>query len=413
MQARTLIKKQAHELKSRVKLHAGKYDENFRIGVEVEVCLLDDKAQPVNAAPLIESLSAKGHSVDFEYGESQLEFRTEPVSMRDIETLNLQLEDFVGDLDRALKKINGHVIPAFLGANPSPFILQGLVADKPRYRRLARWQSDFPDVEVEGYKFPALQVATAIQGFHLHLQGRDPNYSAQMFNHILNLIPSAILLGANSRLFAGHVFSLHEPRLFMYDQSEQQNSGFPHVSRYLSGVEDYINYITSHKPVIAKNYFDLEKERHDDVRIRMNSGSYRVETRVMSVQPTPRAMMAIIEFFIGYLHMAIHAGHKLRPLWMLREERQEVVRAGFGADKHLSLIRTINGQLAFARKGLKDLGINPAFLEILETRVGSRSSPSDYVARKWKSCYDGNFAKAVVEVISHVWERTRHNRAIY
>ena len=199
----------------------------------------------------------------------------------------------------------------------------------------------------------------------------------------------------------------------MYDQAEQQKSGFPRIPRYLSGVEDYINYVTSHKPIVAKNYFELEKEMHDDVRMRMNMGSYRVETRVMSVHPTPRSMMAMIEFFIGYLHMAIHAGHKLRPLWMLREEREAVVRSGFKAEDHFSLSRNVKHQLDFASKGLEDMGIKPGFLDVLESRVDNRSSPGDFVVRKWKSSYDGNFAKAVVEVISEVWERTRHNRPIY
>ena len=114
-----------------------------------------------------------------------------------------------------------------------------------------------------------------------------------MFNHILNLIPSAIILGANSRLLAGKVFSLHEPRIHLYDQSEQQNSGFPTITRYLDGVEDYVDYITSRDKIIAKDYFELEKERHDDLRIRLNSNFYRVETRIMSVQPTPKSINGI------------------------------------------------------------------------------------------------------------------------
>src|SRR3712207_7877278 len=54
---------------------------------------------------------------------------------------------------------------------------------------------------------------------------------------------------------------------------------FRSISRYLGGVEDYIDYIISRKPVVAKDYFELVKERHDDARIRINRGLYRVETR--------------------------------------------------------------------------------------------------------------------------------------
>jgi gamma-glutamyl:cysteine ligase YbdK (ATP-grasp superfamily) len=408
---RRSILKQADELKARARQLARKHDENFRVGVEIEVCLLDGKARPVDAAPLVEALSSK-HQVDYEYGQSQLEFKTDPVSMGEIESLNLQFEDFVLDLDRVLNKIDSDAVPVFLGANPSPHILQGSITDKPRYRSLAKWQRRIPDIEIDGYRLPALQVATAIQGFHMHLQGKDPEYTAQMFNHILNLVPSIILLGANSRLFAGRVLSLHEPRIFMYDQSEQQNSGFPKISRYLSGVDDYIDYVVSHKPVIAKDYFELVKERHDDARIRMNTGAYRVETRVMSVQPTPRTMMAMIEFFIGYLHAALHEKRELRPLAALREERQSVVRSGFEAKSHFSVADTAHGQLAFARKGLGDLGIKPGFLGILESRVENRTTAGEYVAHLWQSTYDGDSEKAVMEVVSKVWENTRYNKPI-
>ena len=409
---RSAIQKQADELKTRIKKHSAIHDENFRVGVEIEMCLLDGKARPVNAKPLIDALSAR-HQVDYEYGQSQLEFKTDPVSMRDIESLNIQLEDFVGDLDRAIKKIDSDAIPVFLGANPSPYILQGVITEKPRYRRLERWQRKIPDIEIDGMKFAAPQVATAIQGFHMHLQGRDPGFTAQMFNHILNLIPSIILLGANSRLFAGRLFSLHEPRIFMYDQSEQQASGFPTIPRYLSGVEDYIDYIISRKPVVARDYFELVKERHDDARIRLNTGAYRVETRVMSVQPTPATMMAMIEFFAGYLQRALHQERELRPLAALREERQSVVRSGFLAKSHFSVVDTARSQLTFAREGLGDLGIKPSFLGILESRLEKKTTAGEYIAHLWQSMYDGSEPeKAVVEVASNVWERTRHNRAI-
>lgn len=407
---RSLLK-QVRELKARARERAHIHDEKFRVGVEIEVCLLDCKARPVDAAPLIERLAAR-HQVDYEYGQSQLEFKTDPVSMNDIESLNLQLEDFIGDLDRALKKIDSDAIPVFLGANPSPHILQGSITDKPRYRRLERWQSKIQDVEIDGYRFPAPKVASAIQGFHMHLQGRDPDYTAQMFNHILNLLPSIILVGANSRLFAGRLLSLHEPRLFMYDQTEHQNSGFPAIPRYLGGVEDYIDYIVSRKPIVAKDYFGLVKERHDDARIRMNTGNYRVETRVMSVQPTPTTMMAMIEFFIGYLNRALHEERDLLPLPVLREARQSAVRSGFAAQSPFNLADAAKAQLAFARKGLEDLGIKSGFLGVLETRLENRTTAGEYVARKWHSIYSGNTEKAVLEVAHDIWEKTRHNTPI-
>jgi len=408
------ITKQAERLKSRVRSHASRIEENFKVGVEIEVCLIDDKGIPVDAKPVIELLR-QYHDIDFEYGICQLEYRTEPVSFERLAQLNLQFEEFIEHLNLVINKVyKNNVFPVFLGSNPSPHILNGgLITNKPRYLRLARWQSRIPDVEIDGQKFKALHVAAAIQGFHLHLQGKNPNFTAQMFNYILNLIPSVILLGANSRLFAGRVFSLHEPRIYLYDQSEQQNSGFPSISRYLNGVEDYIDYIISRKPVVAKDYFEMVKERHDDARIRINTGFYRVETRVMSVQPTPKTMMAMIEFFTGYLHRAIHEERELRPLSAIREERQAVVRSGFNAKTHFNIIETVRAQLTYARKGIADLGIKPDFLNILERRLENKTTAGEYVARLWQTRFNGSIEQTLTEVVADVWERTKTNQPIF
>ena len=408
------IIKQAEELKARVRSHASRIDENFKVGVEIEVCLIDSKGAPVDAKPVIELLR-RYHDIDFEYSICQLEYRTKPVSFESLAQLNLEFEEFIEHLDLIVNKVyKNDVFPVFLGSNPSPHILMdGLITKKPRYLRLARWQNRIPDVEIDGQKFKALHVAAAIQGFHLHLQGKNPDFTAQMFNHILNLIPSVILLGANSRLFAGRVFSLHEPRIYLYDQSEQQNSGFPSVSRYLGGVEDYIDYIISRKPVVAKDYFELVKERHDDARIRINRGFYRVETRVMSVQPTPKTMMAMIEFFTGYLHKVIHEELELRPLPAIREERQAVVRSGFNAKTHFNIIETVRSQLAYARKGISNLGVKPDFLNILEKRVENKTTAGEYVARLWQTKFNGSIEQTLPEVIADIWERTKNNQPIY
>ncbi|HEU5172038.1 MAG TPA: hypothetical protein VFT83_00785 [Nitrososphaeraceae archaeon] len=329
-------------------------------------------------------------------------------------------EDFIIEhLEKTIQKIykNKIVIPVFLGGNPSPKILtDNMITNNDRYRKLFEWQSKFFDIELDGRKFKAAHIPAAIQGFHFHLQGRNPTYAVLMFNHILNLISSAIVLGANSKLFAGKIFSFHEPRIYLYDHSEQQNSGFPAIAAYINNMNDYIDYIKSRKPILARDYFELEKERHDDVRIRLNSEFYRVETRIVSVQTTPKALMAMIEFFVGYLYKAIHEesyGQKmLRNLSILREERQASVQSGFYASSHFPMIDTIKVQLDYARKGLSDLNVKPEFLNVLDGRVKNRISPSEYVANLWDEKFNGSINQTVFEIISHMWERTKNNRPI-
>ena len=403
------------ELKARVHQDAGRTDENYRIGVEIEGCLLDNKAIPVNAEPLIKELEGSIYEIDYEYGRCQFEYKTFPVGMDNLDYLNIVFENFMENLDKSIKKVykEKEVIPVFLGANPSPEIMkEGMITDIPRYNKMASWQNNLPNVEIDGNKFNAAHVATAIQGYHLHLQGKNPKNTAIMFNHILNILPSAIVLGANSRLFAGRVYSLHEPRIYLYDQSEQQNSGFPAVPRYLDGVENYIDYIASREQNTTKDYFTLEKERHDDARIRIGTDSYRVETRIMSVQPTPKSLLAMVEFFIGYLSRAIHEERELRPLPTLREERMATVRYGFNARTHFNIIDIVRNQLNFARKGLSDLGINVGFLDILDKRLENRVSPGEYVVRIWSEKFNGSVNQTVYEIISDIWQRTKENQPI-
>src|SRR4051794_15995654 len=98
------IAKQAERLKSRVLSHASRIEENFKVGVEIEVCLIDDKGIPVDAEPVIELLR-QYHDIDFEYGICQLEYRTEPVSFERLAQLNLQFEEFIEHLNLVINKV--------------------------------------------------------------------------------------------------------------------------------------------------------------------------------------------------------------------------------------------------------------------------------------------------------------------
>ena len=85
---------QTLDLKKRIQddLHRG--DELYRVGIEIEICLLDDKAQPVNAHPLIKELSKK-FDMDSEYGKCQFEVKTEPISMYDLSIVNTFFVEFI------------------------------------------------------------------------------------------------------------------------------------------------------------------------------------------------------------------------------------------------------------------------------------------------------------------------------
>jgi len=57
------IARQANELKAMARSHSARTDENFKVGVEIEICLIDAKGKPVDARPAIERLR-KYHDID-------------------------------------------------------------------------------------------------------------------------------------------------------------------------------------------------------------------------------------------------------------------------------------------------------------------------------------------------------------
>ena len=146
-----LIETQAEDLKLRARKDSARYDPLFKVGTEVEACLLDDKGNSVNASPLIKELQNSkffqnsGCMIDYEYGSSQFEFKTSPISITNLLDLEIIYEEFILEhLEKAIKNVYKEkiVIPVFLGGNPSPNVLQdNIVTDKDRYKKLFEWQS--------------------------------------------------------------------------------------------------------------------------------------------------------------------------------------------------------------------------------------------------------------------------------
>ena len=91
-------------LKKRIQDDLRRLDEIYRVGVEIEICLLDDKSLPVNAHTLIKELSTK-YDVDHEYGKCQFEVKTDPISMHGLSSVNVFFEEFIDYLNVAIKKV--------------------------------------------------------------------------------------------------------------------------------------------------------------------------------------------------------------------------------------------------------------------------------------------------------------------
>ncbi len=52
------------------------------------------------------------------------------------------------------------------------------------------------------------------------------------------------------------------------------------------------------------------------------------------------------------------------------------------------------------------------FLNILEKRIENKNSPGDYVAKLWHEKFNGSLEQTVSEIIAHIWEKTKTNQSI-
>ena len=104
------VAKQANEIKTRIHHDSERYDETFRVGVEIEACLLDDNSIPVNADPLIKELEGTKHKVDYEYGICQFEYKTLPTPMDSLLDLNTEIEEFIEYLDKSVQKVRHYML---------------------------------------------------------------------------------------------------------------------------------------------------------------------------------------------------------------------------------------------------------------------------------------------------------------
>ena len=122
----SVIEEEVKGIKERISRDISKKDEIFRIGIEIEACLLDDLSNSVNSHELIEYFKQSEYKVDYEYGSCQFEYKTNPIPINELDRIYTETIEFLEYLHSVIQKIsrknNRKILPVFLGSNPSPTI---------------------------------------------------------------------------------------------------------------------------------------------------------------------------------------------------------------------------------------------------------------------------------------------------
>lgn len=399
------------------------HTEDYVFGMELEGVLTDTEGKPLETRELIPLLKNMYNNFDFgeEAGAAQLEIRTLPrqystEALREMEEYLLDVIESIVDI---AEKIHGkEAIFLLIGSNPHPAAFSDRwISKTTRAKKMASWRSQFPPIKVGNKKIKAEHVALCIQSVHLHIQGKSPDDVADKFNRLLCTIPEYIAISANSPIMAGEVLDYRESRLLLYEQADGGNAGFPRLKKYpISSLMDYGDYLASFPYVMGTTLRDMVKERHEDARIRFEI-PFRVENRVYPMQCTMKENMALIEYTIGRLKYAQTWSRQEFPsLKEIEINRIEAIKKSLSGEfiwngKSIDVKDYLMNGIEKAEKGIKTLGCNPRYLNIIKRRVKKRRTSGD-VIRRWYRKSSGSVDEKVASLVNKIWEHTRKNEPI-
>ncbi|KAA0003168.1 MAG: hypothetical protein FE043_03070 [Thermoplasmata archaeon] len=399
------------------------HTEDYVFGMELEGVLTDTEGKPLETSELIPELNSMYRNFEFgeEAGAAQLEIRTHPRqyctdALREMEEYLL---DVIENIVELAEKIHGkEAIFLLLGSNPHPAAFSDRwISKTARAKKMASWRSQFPPIKVGSKKIKAEHVALCIQSVHLHIQGKSPDDVADKFNRLLYTIPEYIAISANSPIMAGEILDYKESRLLLYEQADGGNAGFPRLKRYpISSLMDYGDYLTSFPYVMGATLRDMVKERHEDARIRFEI-PFRVENRVYPMQCTMKENMALIEYTIGRLKYAQTWSRQEFPsLKEIEINRIEAIKKSLSGEfiwggRSVDVKDYLMKGIEKAEKGIKTLGCNPRYLNIIRRRVKKRRTSGD-VIRRWYRKSGGSVDEKVASLVNKIWEHTRKNTPI-
>ena len=379
--------------------------------------MVDTEGKPIEAKEVISYLNNVYHEFEFaeEAGACQIEIRSFPRNfstdvLRECEEYLLDaIYDIVEIAEKLYKK---EVIFLLIGSNPHPDVLSDKwISNTERAITMAKWRSQFQTIKIAGKEIRPEHIALSIQSMHIHIQGRNLEDVADKYNHLLYMIPEHIAISANSPIIGGKAVDYSEARLLLYEMADGGNAGLPKLKKYPTSILEYGEYVSSFKPIMAKNIAEMIKERHEDNRIRFEI-PFRVENRICPAQSTIRENMALIEYIIGRLKYAQRWSRQDYPsLKEIEINRIEAIKNSIKGNfiwngKTIPVKKQIGESIEKAEKGLKALDSNPRYLRVLKKRLIKKKTSADVVRRWYERANENN---KIEYLVNKIWEHTRKN----
>jgi len=385
-----------------------KFDKKIRVGFEVELGLIDrffKQVPEVTRNEIIDKLPF----ADKELGASQVEIRTDPITLFTIDDIFQQLEQREGGILQRAKDEGVFVVRG--GINPFISPEDVIRTNKTKYQLVPNFHNRFrsPFVPRDFGKLEKIDPRNAglvalFQSVQCNIQAESFADAVEKLNYSYMIAPAIIAVGGNSRFIDGKDLGIPDARMPLWEISHdvrtkkeilQNKSGrVGKYDRYVTSIEDYFEQVGSF-PFILDDKENALKIGiglfWKDVRIKIIGDSLVVEFRPISTQPTPVEDVAMHTFYIGRLIYAQKTKEPFIDIKFVNENREAAMMLGLNAELFYldkdNILRKgnardiVRNELEKAREGLELANIKGGekYLSILERRL-EIGSPSDVFA---------------------------------
>lgn len=408
-------------------LEAGGFDEEHRIGAELEMFLIGDTLGPACVGPAVLK-AANDPRLTPELAQFNLEANATPLLFRGscLRDLQAELVELVGLVEQAARTQNARVVLAgILPTLQARHLGVENMTDLPRYHRLNETISAMRGgefrVAIEGadeleVTHDNVMMESANTSFQLHFQVA-PQEFAQLYNIAQAATAPVLASAVNSPLFLGRRL-WSETRIALFRRSVDHRRGVHHARQASprvcfgadwvqeSVLEVFREQIARYRSIVAASVEEdslatlaagktpelMALRTHNGTIYRWNRACYgvadgvphlRIENRALPSGPTIPDQVANAAFFFGLLSGYLSQGvdfAKQMPFEIAKTNFFAAARRGLGAQltwldgKTRPVAQAIAEELLpLARHGLESSSIDAAdidrYLGIIESRL--------------------------------------------
>lgn len=391
----------------------------LKIGLEVEYSVLSKEFSQAAESCRDQMIRANPDFTDVELGAAQLELRTDPLYLNNVELNVLENAFTVNEegIKKSVREQGVHLLRT--GSNPFVPISEIKRTSKAKYQQVPNYHNDNKrwgletkigigdDGTVDVRDAAIISLMNSVQ---CNLEASGFEDAIERTNRSFAIGPMAVALAGNARFLEEKDMAIADTRMIAWEKSHDTRSaaetergevtriGLPGL--YYRDLRDYFQRVRVYPFILhdPEHAFPIGIGLNwRDTRIKFIQDSVVVEFRPVSTQPTVRENIVIMFFYIGRLQWSVTNRESLLDLKLVEHNRDQAMNLGLKGKlwtnvdgKKPSLLsagRALGIELKRANEGLKSLGYSTKeredYLGLLNARIEKLETPSDKLAERF------------------------------